>query len=497
MLAVTSSQIGSEMVGASALSGMCSLAPPPSLGTNRDHRDLGKTSGGFSYHELEPGKYSQATTSEVRQSDVLDVRSRRNINQTTSRTCGCGMESISSHHVSTSGSSGRVLFNINPVGKYRIPSILHPRKPSKKHFGRRLNASRRGVNPIMFLDSISSADDNIVTERWHWKHPDPLEWCRSHVPKDFGVPWTSRMQASQSNKKNAPTHSLVQDDSSTGEVVNWKKRRTALVAAAVAGLISLSLSSSASAELIPVDIPVSSSANSSMNIETSKIQSEDQMRAKELIRVDFPVSSLSGEGTTGVETLKTQFLGQMRAELEHEIQVQRKEWGITNCSTSPQTFETQNPNPKPASEGAAALLEEKGLLAWKEVEAEIELEGEKLAVPVTRPVHKATAKKVVAASVAVAVAGSVAGAASAAGRAVASSGTTAVATSLTVLHAGGAFPGAGLLAKAVQHLGGGGVAGAVGATVVYPLDTIKTRMQAQNLVRTSPLLLGYETRDEY
>lgn len=484
MLAVTSSQIGREMVGASALSGMCSLAPPPSLGTNRDHRDLGKTSGGFSYHELEPGKYSQATTSEVHQSDALNLRSRRNINQTTSRTCGCGMESISSHYVSTSGSSGRVLFNINLVRKDRIPSTLHPRKPSKKHFGRRFNASRRGVNPIMFLDSISSADDKIVTERWHWKHPDPLEWCRSHVPKDFGIPWTSRIEASQSNKKNALTHSLLQDDSSTGEAVNWKKRRTALAAAAVAGLISLSLSSSASAELIAGEVPVSSlTADSSMDIETPKIQLEGQMRAKELIRVNFPVSSLSGEGTMGIETLKTQFVGQMRAELEHEIQVQRKEWGITNCSTSPQTFETQNPNPKPASEGAAALLEEKGLLAWKEVEAEIELEGEKSAVPITRPVHKATAKKVVAASVAVAVAGSVAGAASAAGRAVASSGTTAVATSLTVLHAGGAFPGAGLLAKAVQHLGGGGVAGAVGATVVYPLDTIKTRMQAQNLVR--------------
>lgn len=43
------------------------------------------------------------------------------------------------------------------------------------------------------------------------------------------------------------------------------------------------------------------------------------------------------------------------------------------------------------------------------------------------------------------------------------------------------FPGAAqLLARAVQHLGGGGLAGAVGATVVYPLDTIKTRLQAQS-----------------
>lgn len=43
------------------------------------------------------------------------------------------------------------------------------------------------------------------------------------------------------------------------------------------------------------------------------------------------------------------------------------------------------------------------------------------------------------------------------------------------------FPGAAqLLARVVQHLGGGGLAGAVGATVVYPLDTIKTRLQAQS-----------------
>lgn len=38
----------------------------------------------------------------------------------------------------------------------------------------------------------------------------------------------------------------------------------------------------------------------------------------------------------------------------------------------------------------------------------------------------------------------------------------------------------GLLARLLQHLGGGGFAGAVGATVVYPLDTVKTRLQAQS-----------------
>eukprot|EP00271_Cylindrocystis_brebissonii_P000317 TRINITY_DN10417_c0_g1_i1.p1 TRINITY_DN10417_c0_g1~~TRINITY_DN10417_c0_g1_i1.p1 ORF type:complete len:665 (+),score=106.30 TRINITY_DN10417_c0_g1_i1:188-2182(+) len=36
-----------------------------------------------------------------------------------------------------------------------------------------------------------------------------------------------------------------------------------------------------------------------------------------------------------------------------------------------------------------------------------------------------------------------------------------------------------ILSQAVQHFAGGGIAGAVGATVVYPLDTVKTKMQAQ------------------
>eukprot|EP00250_Pteridium_aquilinum_P015099 c22376_g2_i1 orf=196-1221(+) len=43
------------------------------------------------------------------------------------------------------------------------------------------------------------------------------------------------------------------------------------------------------------------------------------------------------------------------------------------------------------------------------------------------------------------------------------------------------IPGASqLIARLLQHFGGGGLAGAVGATVVYPLDTIKTRLQAQS-----------------
>nr|PNR28650.1 hypothetical protein PHYPA_029243 [Physcomitrium patens] len=57
---------------------------------------------------------------------------------------------------------------------------------------------------------------------------------------------------------------------------------------------------------------------------------------------------------------------------------------------------------------------------------------------------------------------------------------TAVATSLTALQQS-LLPVSRFLARIAQHLGGGGVAGAVGATIVYPLDTIKTRMQAQNL----------------
>lgn len=73
--------------------------------------------------------------------------------------------------------------------------------------------------------------------------------------------------------------------------------------------------------------------------------------------------------------------------------------------------------------------------------------------------------------VAVAAVGSVTSAASLAG--------TVVSQSSDSLQHVVAIPGARLLARALQHLGGGGVAGAIGASVVYPLDTIKTRMQAQ------------------
>lgn len=39
-----------------------------------------------------------------------------------------------------------------------------------------------------------------------------------------------------------------------------------------------------------------------------------------------------------------------------------------------------------------------------------------------------------------------------------------------------------ILAEGVQHFAGGGLAGAIGASVVYPLDTVKTKMQAQKKV---------------
>ncbi|CAI5983563.1 unnamed protein product [Closterium sp. NIES-65] len=42
---------------------------------------------------------------------------------------------------------------------------------------------------------------------------------------------------------------------------------------------------------------------------------------------------------------------------------------------------------------------------------------------------------------------------------------------------------AAIMGQSLQHFGVGGVAGAVGAAAVYPLDTIKTRMQAQRKIK--------------
>ncbi|CAI5500967.1 unnamed protein product [Closterium sp. Naga37s-1] len=42
-----------------------------------------------------------------------------------------------------------------------------------------------------------------------------------------------------------------------------------------------------------------------------------------------------------------------------------------------------------------------------------------------------------------------------------------------------------IMGQSLQHFGVGGVAGAVGAAAVYPLDTIKTRMQAQRKIKES------------
>ncbi|KAG6557792.1 hypothetical protein Mapa_000559 [Marchantia paleacea] len=64
---------------------------------------------------------------------------------------------------------------------------------------------------------------------------------------------------------------------------------------------------------------------------------------------------------------------------------------------------------------------------------------------------------------------------SAASRSVASMQSAAVATALS----SSPVPGVGLMARIMMHFSGGGIAGAMGATLVYPLDTIKTRMQAQ------------------
>jgi solute carrier family 25 aspartate/glutamate transporter 12/13 len=281
------------------------------------------------------------------------------------------------------------------------------------------------------------------------------------------------------------------------EKIQRQKRRAALAALAVAGYVSVMLPASAA-------------------------------------EVDFPAPSAT------VEALEAQFNGSTRVELEREIQIQRKEWELPSDAIATAPSPTQNQQSLKIKD---VIDDEDSFYAWKQVQKEIEapcvalvqdneddvfsawkLMQREMGAPVElecispallqsmeedsfyawkqiqkeiAPVPKSPVKKAVAASVAVAVAGSVAGAASAvagsvagaasvAGRAVASSGgTNAVATSLTVLQHS-ALPGSTLLAKVAQHLGGGGVAGAIGATAVYPLDTIKTRMQAQSMEGKEP-----------
>jgi hypothetical protein len=247
---------------------------------------------------------------------------------------------------------------------------------------------------------------------------------------------------------------------------HWKKSQAAIAAAAVASLLSLSLSSSA---------------------------------------IATPDNQVFERQESSLQDLEMHLEGRVRLELETEIQLQRKVWGIIESSVSSppsqqldsqssQTIsslqEQKDATTPEAGPKLAVNVSEDSLKAWKKLEARIELEGETLAVPITRPVEKPKPQKVVektavAASVAVAALGSVAGAASAASRVAASTGATAASVSLApTLHAVGNIPGANFLIRAAQHFGGGGVAGAVGATVVYPLDTIKTRMQAQSsLVR--------------
>ncbi|CAI5499642.1 unnamed protein product [Closterium sp. Naga37s-1] len=54
---------------------------------------------------------------------------------------------------------------------------------------------------------------------------------------------------------------------------------------------------------------------------------------------------------------------------------------------------------------------------------------------------------------------------------------------------------AAIMGQSLQHFGVGGVAGAVGAAAVYPLDTIKTRMQAQRKIKESDSDSGDSGRD--
>lgn len=388
-------------MGASAISGVCNLAPPilPNH-RERDHRKLSVCDHEILNRMLKHGRNSESTLPEVHHVDqATHCDMHTNVNE---RVCSCGMESASSHFVSTSGQS-------------------------------------RQVSVAMSGDSLAST---------HRKLQKTLHMMKDG--KKSGLRPTPVQNISKEQRYRGPSKKWGTDEHMDGteDVTRMLKRRAALVALAAAGFVSLSQ-------------PLAS--------------------ATELSRVDFLAPM------TGVEALEAKFNESIYKQLQNEIQIQRKEWGLTSVSTTAPS-PTQNQQSQYVASvstsgddtDATELKEEDPFHAWKQVQKEIEFEGEKCAVPVTRPpVQKPTlVKKVVAASVAVAVAGSVAGAASH----VATHGGSAVATSLTVLqHSGPPYlPGSSLLGKIIQHLGGGGVAGAVGATVVYPLDTIKTRMQAQS-----------------
>lgn len=446
-------------MGASAISGICNLAPP-NLPNHRE-RDLRKAS--VLEHDvllnrmLKHGR-SSVGTSELVHHSGQPVHSDLNPND---RSCSCGLESASSQSASTSGQARRVVLAMH-TDSPRISYRKLQKKLSMKKGGKKSHVS---TSPGSTLVRSRDLSFEKVAKQVRQRQVEPSE------------EWAMDMH-----------------DGVTEEVSRRQKRRAALAAFAVAGYISILQPSSAS--------------------------------AAEALRVNFPAPA------TTVEALEAQCKGNKRNELESEIQIHLSESEMTSVATTApaltQSQESRNIAAKPTQEvrgGVASPrvlvqdVEEDSFYAWKQVQKEIDMEADpfyawKQATKEIRfeggvsvkdiendsfyawkqvlkeagivsppPVAKSPVKKAVAASVAVAVAGSVAGAASVAGRAVASSGgTTAVATSLTVLQHS-ALPGSTLLAKIAQHLGGGGVAGAVGATVVYPLDTIKTRMQAQSTVR--------------
>lgn len=439
------------MMAASAISGVCNLAPP-NLPNHRE-RDV------LLSRMLKHGR-SFDPTSEVHQMEQHRAHSDLNPK---GRICTCGMENTSSHGASTSGQSGRVLFAGTPPSTSRKLQ----KKLSMKKLGKKSSTRVSALRPVR-CRNVSMSLEKAPKQHLHQLSPSEKWGMDLHVD---GTENTRR-----------------------------QKRRAALAAFAVAGYVSILLPSSASAAAA--------------------------------LTVDFPAP------TTTIEALEAQFKGSTRKELERGIQIQRNEWEMANvATTAPSPTQTpQSPNNAALSTQAVGVVpldveedsfyawkqvqkemgvqeavcvlpgdvEDDSFYAWKQVEKEMGYEGAPEVGCISpamlqsmeddpfyawrqiqkemAPVPKSPVKKAVAASVAVAVAGSVAGAASAAGRAVASSGgTSVVATSLTVLQHS-ALPGSTLLAKIAQHLGGGGVAGAIGATAVYPLDTIKTRMQAQSLV---------------
>ena len=445
-------------MAASAISGICNFASS----TLPNHRERDPRKASVREHDvllnrtLKHGRSCEATPKLVHH---LEQFPHSDVNQD-DRNCSCGMDSASSQSVS----ARRVLLAVHtdspPISYRKLQKKLSIKKVGKK------SIIRVSTLPCPRSRDPSASFQKVAKQR-------------------------HQRQVESSEKWGTDRHV----DDATEEVSRRQKRRAALAALAVAGYVSILQPSSAS--------------------------------ATEAFRADFPAP------TTTVEALEAQFKGSTRNELESEIQIHRNESEMTTAPSLTQTQDSQNIASTSTLEmgrvGGSRLVQEvesrlvqevkeDSFYAWRQLQKEIDMEADpfyaweqatkeiriedgltlqdiendsfyawkqvlkEAGIVPPPPAPKSPVKKAVAASVAVAVAGSVAGAASAAGRAVVSSGgNSAVATSLTVLQHS-ALPGSTLLAKIAQHLGGGGVAGALGATVVYPLDTIKTRMQAQNLV---------------